>query len=630
VAGIVLVCAAVYANSLGNPLLRDDKTAVVNDRRANDPRLWREIFTQNYWHGLNTDPIYRPVTTLSFLVNRMVAGPHPWGYRIVNVALHAGVCIAVYLLGLRLLGTRWAAWLAAMLFAVHAVHSEAVTAIVGRADMAVTLLLVAVAWLMLGRPARGGCQTPRWLAVLGLTAVALFCKETAFAVLPLVVLIQIWQGWGRDRNAERPLRSRRYLVGELYLAASVAAVCIAALVIRNELFGRLSRPGRLVPLVDNPLGHAGPLERVLTSVGLLGRYLRLLAWPHPLCCDYSYNQIPVAQGLTDPAVLLGLAWIAGIGVMLCLVWRSAPARGWQVAIGCIAFFVVTYGPISNAVVVIGTIFGERLIYLPSVGWCLAFGALATGLARRVGCGGRIGIGIVCAAILLVNAGLTVRRNMDWRDRLTLWTQAVHVCPGSNRCWSNLSKAYQANQQLGQAVTHMRHALAIHDDEWADHLVLGEQLGRLGQYQQAAIAVARAYELARGRFRIRPAYQLGQLYTELGQPAQAILAYEAVLGRDPNHIGALNNLAYLQATTDPPLRDLDAAAAHIERVLALVPNELEFLDTAVDVYLARRQRDRALQLVRRALSVGDRRHPLYARFRQRLEQLTGTTPPTTRP
>jgi len=628
VGSLVLVCLVIYANSLHNPLLRDDKTAVVNDPRAKDPSRWKDIFTQSYWHGLNDDPIYRPLTTLSFLVSHLMTGDRPWGYRIVNVILHAAVCVAVYLLGVRLLRDRLAAWIAAMLFAVHAVHTEAVTAIVGRADMGVTLLLVVVLWLLLGRTAPDDRRGWRWAGVLVLAAVALFVKETAFVVLPLVVGQQIWQERVRRLRSKRAAKRRGSLLRRWGLVVSVGAVCVGALALRYGLFGRLSRPGKFIPVMDNVLGGAEPVERVLTAIGLLGKYLGLLVWPHPLCCDYSYAQIPVARAVTNPAVLIGLAWLAGIGVAIWMIKRGAPPEGWWLAVWCLGFFVVTYSIISNAVLVIGTIFGERLIYAPSVAWCLGFGALVVGLSRRAGRRGRLGIASVCAAILVTNAVLTVRRNTDWRDRLTLWTHDVQISPNSNRCWSCLSKAYQAEGRLGDALEHMDHALTIYDGYWDDHRVRGEQLARLGRFEEAASAFYRSCELARGRLRIKPAARLGQCYMELDKPELAVRAFEVVLKHNADHLLALNNLAYLLATREPPLRDVDAAAGYIQHALELAPNGLTLLDTAVDVYVARGERNRAIQTIQHALAVGNKRHPLYDRLKERLKELTATAPTTT--
>ena len=86
---------------------------------------------------------YRPVTVLSFRLNYLAGGLRPWGYHLVNVLLHCLACGLFGQLAGRLLGPADpAAWLAALLFAVHPVHTEAVAGVVGRADVGAAVLFL--------------------------------------------------------------------------------------------------------------------------------------------------------------------------------------------------------------------------------------------------------------------------------------------------------------------------------------------------------------------------------------------------------------------------------------------------------------------------------------------------------
>jgi protein O-mannosyl-transferase len=622
---LILTCLALYANSLSNPFLRDDRTALVEDRRARDPLYWKDIFIQRYWHGLNSDPIYRPLTTLSFLVNHMACGDRVWAFRIVNVLIHAAVCLAVYAVGVWLLEDRFTAWLAAMLFAVHAVHSEAVLCVVGRADMMVTLLILIVLAILVRRPLNQGCEPWRVAAIVAITAVAVFFKETAFVLLPLVVAVQLWQRWGLHGPALSHGDRRRVLVSEALVPIGVGLVCLSALLVRFALFGQISRPTIHVPIMDNPLGQAQPVERLLTAAVLLGKYLRLLVWPHPLSCDYSYNQIPVARSLLEGPVLIGLAWLAGLALVLWGVRRYGGAWGWRVAVWCAGFFVITYSLVSNAVLIIGTIFGERLIYLPSVAWIWAMAAGGVALARRTGGYGRWAIGTLFCLYLAVNAGLTVQRNRDWSDPLRLWKQTAQVAPNSSRPWANLSRTLGLLGKRSEAIDPMRRALKINNEYWEDHMVLGDHLAWLGRYAEAAEEHRQACEMADPPFKVRPTFLLGQCYMELKQNEQAIRAFKTVVELDPNHVTALNNLAWMQATVpETRLRDLSAAQGRIEKAMALAPRSLMLADTAVEVYLARGDRERAVRLAREALTWGDSSDPVCTRLREHLGRLTATS------
>ena len=83
--------------------------------------------------------LYRPVTMLTYMANHQVS-TDPFGFHLVNVLLHALVTLAVLALARELLGSLLAATVAAALFAVHPVHTEAVSNIVGRAELLAAFL----------------------------------------------------------------------------------------------------------------------------------------------------------------------------------------------------------------------------------------------------------------------------------------------------------------------------------------------------------------------------------------------------------------------------------------------------------------------------------------------------------
>src|SRR4029079_7319362 len=101
----------------------------------------REILTTDYWWPVNMTGTHRPLATLSYLFNWAVLGnaDRPAGYHALNLGLHFLNAMLVYALGVRALRISAAtAFLAALLFAPHPVATEAVTNIVGRADLLAT------------------------------------------------------------------------------------------------------------------------------------------------------------------------------------------------------------------------------------------------------------------------------------------------------------------------------------------------------------------------------------------------------------------------------------------------------------------------------------------------------------
>ena len=137
---VALVAAAAHRQALRADLVFDDVEIVRDNRRleVQEAGDWRQLLTDGYWQGEGRDLLWRPLTLASLAVQR-AAGTGTWGYHAVNVLLHAAVAAALFLLALRLGGNRLTASLAALLLAVHPLASEAVTLVVGRADLLVAL-----------------------------------------------------------------------------------------------------------------------------------------------------------------------------------------------------------------------------------------------------------------------------------------------------------------------------------------------------------------------------------------------------------------------------------------------------------------------------------------------------------
>ena len=134
---VVAACVIVYAGALRCGFAFDDHLMIEGNRVVQAGTL-RDIFAGEYWgtiapraqsHG------YRPITILTLRLNHALSGLAPWSYHALNVLLHALVSLTVLALARRLGFSGRAALAASLLFAVHAIHTEAVTAIAGRAEL---------------------------------------------------------------------------------------------------------------------------------------------------------------------------------------------------------------------------------------------------------------------------------------------------------------------------------------------------------------------------------------------------------------------------------------------------------------------------------------------------------------
>src|SRR5262249_41883622 len=143
----VTVAACTWAGARDAGFVFDSRLLVLENPvlRSATRDIVRFLLTHDYWQPRTTDGLYRPLSMLSYLAHTAVAGPPETAapYVAVNVALHVCCALLLYALVWRAAGRIWAATMAAMLFVVHPATTEAVTNVVGRADVLATLGVLA-------------------------------------------------------------------------------------------------------------------------------------------------------------------------------------------------------------------------------------------------------------------------------------------------------------------------------------------------------------------------------------------------------------------------------------------------------------------------------------------------------
>src|SRR5574341_282461 len=284
---LLALIVLAYGNSLTNGFVFDDLPLIPHNRTISDLGQLPGLFVRDYWapsqdvHEGAISPrsgLYRPLVMASYSLNAVVGSLSPFGFHLVNAILHALVTSLLYIVAFQLGVSATAAFVAAALFAVHPVHTEAVTAIIGRAELMMSVGGLAFFWF-----ARAG---KLWLACLAL-AFAVFSKEQAL-VLPLVLLISE----GSSRQLCLRAASHRYAAYGLILVGYLA-------------FRWLALGGFSLPPVDslvNPAATAGTGVRVWTAIKVAGMYLWLMVWPAALSANYSFDSMPLAHSPLDPAV----------------------------------------------------------------------------------------------------------------------------------------------------------------------------------------------------------------------------------------------------------------------------------------------------------------------------------------
>lgn len=268
------------------------------------------------------------------------------------------------------------------------------------------------------------------------TTVGVFSKESAVAILGVIVLYEFTR-W----------RERKQIRGLLYGCAAAGAPILVMWYQRSVV---LAGPAaRSIQFLDNPLVNAPFLSGRLTAIALMAKYLWLLTCPLNLSCDYSFNQIPVANG----SLHYWAAWIVVLALIGCAVIMFKHSAA---AFFFMGFALVTFFPTSNLPFLLGTIMAERFLYLPAIGFAGCLVLVIYAIGRRVGLS--LFAPVVLSMIICLFGLRTWERNLDWKDNVTLWMAAVHAAPNSFKTHGELAEAlYEADptysnidQSIGEA------------------------------------------------------------------------------------------------------------------------------------------------------------------------------------
>jgi hypothetical protein len=445
---LTIIALLAWRNSVESGFVFDNKTLLLEDTRIQKatPENIALILHHTYWWPNEESGLYRPVTTLSYLLNYAILGnaDRPAGYHWINLLLHIGNVLLVFALARRLVRLEdfWPAFLMASVWAVHPVLTESVTNIVGRADLLAGMTVLGGLLMYLRSTEEAGWRRAGWLAGLAaITAVGVFCKESAVTLAGIVALYELtW--WNRQRLTS-------FLLGCLALAPPIFAMWWVRSIIMSA-----AAPTRF-PFVDNPIVGANFWVGRLTAVKVMAKYLGLLVWPARLSADYSYAQIPLIDGrLSD-----WMAWtvVAAVALVVAVLFRRN-----NLAFFAAGFAFLTFLPTSNLVIPMGSIMAERFLYLPAVGFSICLILALYSVCRLAHAGG---VAPVVFGLLIATAfgARTWARNRDWRDNYALWSASVQTSPLSFKTHTGLGQALHADHaDLDAVLRENERSLAILD------------------------------------------------------------------------------------------------------------------------------------------------------------------------
>ena len=518
----LIVSALLYLRSPASNYIFDEQEALLANPYVNGEGLrFLDAFRRDFW-GLAPDRSIGSYRPLPDLVWRLLwhVSRSPFVHHAVNVVVHALNAALIASFVFAVVRRRAQGWFAGLIFVCFAVLTEAVTGVVGIADVLGGLgVLAAMHALRLRFGASLGVFVALFLGLLS--------KESVIVGVPLLA----WSALVLS-PALHPEKPRRVLRALGVLVASVLAL-VAYTLLRRRYF---PVPEPVLPVVDesrvlrafhaflrwfrqpplphdpinNPLIDADLPHRVAGALRVYASGLVQVFFPWRLSGDYSFPAEPVPPRVVFPGSVLGGALLAlppfvGVGLWIRALLRERRERAAGtfasfpsvcfahtalVAVGLL-WVPLAYFPHSNIPILLPTVRAERFWYLPAVGLALMLGPAATYLLRTFP--GRPSI-VTLSLWLGFQAAQARLHAIDYTDDLMFWRATKNAVPRSAKAHLNYSVMVGARGELEERLRSNRRALELAPRWPMAHVYLGDTLCRLHRPVEAWPAYAKGFEL----------------------------------------------------------------------------------------------------------------------------------------
>ncbi|NNF02306.1 MAG: tetratricopeptide repeat protein [Bacteroidia bacterium] len=427
---LALICAVfavvLYANTFTHDYTVDDGTVIENNKITTKgisaiPEIFSTSYRKGFWD--RKESLYRPISVAMFAIEWEIAPENPMLGHAVNILLYGLTAYFLFQFLALILGSYslLVSLAATLLFVAHPLHTEVVANIKSR-DEILGFLFSLLCLIYLVKFIKESVNKDLILSCTFLF-LGLLSKEsviTMFGIIPLTIYF-----------------FSNYSIKKVVQTTAVfLSVLLVYFSLRYAVLGGITENVTKQLINNSLLAAPDIMSRYATAMMIMGKYLLFFIFPHPLCFDYSYSQIPNVTFADYRAILSVIVY----GALIFYVIKNFAKK--DAIAYAICFYFVTVSLVSNLVVLLEATMGERFLYAPSLGFCIAVPVLLSRYIKlpknqsfenaiSVFKSGGSFIYIVLAIVALYSFK-TFDRNLDWKDNLTLLEKDVQTSPNSAR------------------------------------------------------------------------------------------------------------------------------------------------------------------------------------------------------
>ncbi|XP_073818423.1 transmembrane O-mannosyltransferase targeting cadherins 4 [Musca autumnalis] len=610
---LIILCYLCYGSSLNGSFVFDDTVAIKQNKAILQvPTNYTAIFTSDFWGAPITSEdshkSYRPLTSLLFHWEWIKWQMQPKHMKAINLAIHTINSLLVLLVlnkfkfkesHITSVSVKDIAFVGALLFAVHPIHTESVAGIVSRADLMFCFVYLICLYICCNTN-KEGQQTILWfsIAISLLTFIGMLFKESAITI-PMACVFLSFMLKGFHTFPWKQQIKALFCMQNILLGITTLSMTIFRLWIADFKSPKFRN-------ADNPVAHASSLKtRILSQSYLYFYNLKILINPSELCFDWSFGCIPLIQKFNDNRLLLVLGLYVLLTIVILNYQRNCTTF---VALGLIT---IPFLPASG-IIKVGFVIAERVLYVPSIGFCylVAYGFVCLceneGFRKCL----QIALGIViCVFVMRCR-----QRSAEWLTEEKLFSSALDVCPNNAKVHYNIARLATDMKNYSKAFGHYHTAIELSPDYDAALMNLGNLYRDRGDLTKAEIYLKRALEITPN---FATAWMnLGIVQAAKKNFAEALQSYETALSHRKNYANCYYNMGNLyleQKRNSKALQHWELAVALKPRLRQAWTNILTMLDSQGRFEKALKVSDEALKYLPNDSSITFLRANIYGKL-----------------
>ncbi|MBU1887637.1 MAG: tetratricopeptide repeat protein [Candidatus Omnitrophica bacterium] len=570
---LIVLGFLVYFNSLKGVFVFDDRALIIDNPFIKDFSYIKDIFTTHLFKGSGIySNFYRPIQSLSFMIDYRIWGLNPLGYRLTSILIHSLNAVFVYFLVYLIFKKQSIALITSLLFCVHTVLSWPVNYIASRADLLLPFFFLAAILLYVLYKEGNRHGFLLYVSSILCFILSIMSKEIGL-MLPLLLLFynHCFPGeWKKTKDKKPP-----NLILPFLIIAGIYMYIRATLL--NFSGGQF---------LETTTGQLPLYIRMLTTSKVLMIYIRLLLFPLGLHMEWD---IQPASSFFEDEVFLSVVALCIIAVFTYFLSRTSKAKFFA-----IGWFFITLLPSSN-IIPLNYFMGEAWLYIPSIGF---LSLIAMYLSELIKKSKPWSVTVICGLFLVITwySFLTIKRTDVWGNPVKLYTEVLKYSPDNTKARINLGTVLAEAGSYDDALQRYNEAAGLLPKDSGVHSSLGSVYADKKMYDVALKEFKKAVEL---NPKDHVAHNnIGIIYRQKGDSKKAMEEYTKALELQHAYPLTYNNIGniYLE------LGQYDAAIRVYKKAISLDPNKALFYGNLGKAYKSKGMIQEARESFEKALRV----------------------------